>query len=192
MAYERLLEKKWGDLKHLETERHWFLGAFGVFVASGLAFLVQAGVEKFAGIIFGALAVLSVLGLSNALRVSWVLLLRQNDIIAIVNVWEKVADDASKQITGFWTFVRSEGTSREDGNLSLFLYGATPLFHVRGWRWGWDWLSLPMPLGVRLPPSLSSLYIWLYLACSFTFLCFALPSWCAWLVWLSGLVIPWW
>ena len=93
---QRLLEKRFEDIKHIETERHWFLGAYAVVVAGILTFLAQneqAGIFSFA---FAALTILSFLGLLHTLRAAWIGHLINNDIRQLVKHWEK--DPAVKDI----------------------------------------------------------------------------------------------
>jgi len=160
--FERLLEKKWGDLKHLETERHWFLGAFAVFVAGNLAFLSQINENNVSGIsqvhVYSVLSFLALIGLLHALRISWMLLKLQNDITEIVQKWQEGAGSSDKQIREFWSYTREEGILKI-GNHWAFVYGVTPIFSTGRWHlW-----KIPLPSGVRFPPSLASLHVWIYL-----------------------------
>ena len=70
--FERIINKKCVDLKHIETERHWFLGAFAVAVAGILAFLAQnTGDARLVGT--ALLTVLSFVGWVHAMRAGWML-----------------------------------------------------------------------------------------------------------------------
>lgn len=77
MNVERLLEKYYSDIRHVETERHWFLGAFAVAVAGVLAFLAQDIVPGHRAVGFGALVVISLLGLFYAIRAAQILSILQ-------------------------------------------------------------------------------------------------------------------
>jgi len=107
---ERLLEKVWGDIKHLETERHWFLGAFAVLVAGSLAFLSQIKENNVSGIspahVYGFLALLSLIGLLHALRIAGMLGTLQNRINEIAQMWGEGLDPSSNQFIRFWFFDR--------------------------------------------------------------------------------------
>ena len=76
----RLLEKLWGDIRHIETERHWFLGAYAVLVVGVLVADDLAVSKTFRGFPSGVLAVAGFLGLIHSVRAAWVLLLVQDKI----------------------------------------------------------------------------------------------------------------
>ena len=84
MDVERLLEKYNADIRHIETERHWFLGAYAVVAAGVLAFLAQNSIALNFIFGFGALWLLSLLGLIFSLRAGWVLGVLQSEIQDIV------------------------------------------------------------------------------------------------------------
>ena len=134
MDFERLLEKKWGDLKHLETERHWFLGAFAVVVAGSLSFLASVNKGTDSGIsallIYIVLSILSIIGLLHALRISWMLGKLQNDINNVVSKWQEGTDPDSKQVMEFWSFVRHEQSRTRLELLHYLVYVGSLLLWV--------------------------------------------------------------
>jgi len=156
MDYQGLLEQKWGGIKHLETERHWFLGALAVVVAGTLAFLSQKGgdpVINFSSV-YGALSILSFLGFLHALRVSFLLLKLQNDTQAIAQKW-MASGFIDAQFMGWWSF-RHLGVG-PSSDVWRFIWGAFNLFISRKKLLG----KIPLP-GFGLPPSFSALHIWVY------------------------------
>lgn len=137
MAYERLLEKKWGDIKHLETERHWFLGAFAVFVAGSLAFLSQLAAKNVSGIspsyVYVVLIFLSAIALVHALIIYRMLGRLQVDINEIVEEWRGGAESpADKRFMGRWSFVRGAGVAgfASLGALHVVLYFVAFVFFI--------------------------------------------------------------
>lgn len=181
LDFQRLLEKKWGDLKHLETERHWFLGAFAVVVACSLAFLSQGGNIDFLWV-YVVLSVLSAVGFAHALRISLLLLKLQNDTQAIAQKWR--ADGfIGEQFMNWWSYGRSGAGPSSD--VWRFILGSLNLFISRKKLGG----KIPL-LGFGLPPSLSALHIWAY----FLSLVFWLSVLHVWgYVWSSILfLLPFW
>ena len=89
---ERLLEKRFQDMRHIETERHWVLGTYAVIIAGILAFLPQipSNSNDFpaAEFAFGVLVILSITGLLHAWRAAIILHLIQVDVDEIVNKWQ--------------------------------------------------------------------------------------------------------
>lgn len=164
--FERLLEKKWADLRHLETERHWFLGFYSVLAGGGLALLGQINQGSNSVIspqlIFFVLFVLSVIGLLHTVAVQWGLGRIQTEINHIVEIWRKEDDGIyPKQIRRYWRFRRGRVDERAvRANASCAYYwGLTPLRPDRRWR---------------CPPSLASLHVLLYVVAGFLFLMFLL------------------
>ena len=82
---ERLLEKYFADIRHVETERHWFLGAYAVVIAGSLAFLAQDGQLRNFVFVFASLTGLSIVGFFQAWRSACVLGLLQKETEEIVN-----------------------------------------------------------------------------------------------------------
>lgn len=165
MNFERLLEKTWGDLKHLETERHWFLGAYAVLVAGSAAFLAQFDKSNASGIspvhVYFVLILVSLLGLLHALRIAWMLHHLQNDIVKIAREWQDRTDPHSWDILGFWSFRREEPSEEIHalGPRWAVAYGVNPLFLRSHGRWHlW---KIPLPSGFRFP-NLAALHVWVY------------------------------
>lgn len=94
--FERIINKKWGDLKHIETERHWFLGFFALAVAGILAFLAQNADARVIGV--WILAGLSFFGLLQAWQAGRALAQIQDDIKNLVGKWENL----NPTVEGFW------------------------------------------------------------------------------------------
>jgi hypothetical protein len=87
MDVQRLLEKYYADIRHIETERHWFLGAYAVVVAGVLAFLAQNSIPLNFIFGFGALWILAVFGFLHGFRSAWILGILQNEAKDIVINW---------------------------------------------------------------------------------------------------------
>jgi hypothetical protein len=88
MDVQRLLEKYFADIRHVETERHWLLGVYAVIVAGAIALLVEIQSTNHRAITVAVLLVLSVVGLLHTLRATLVLRLIQDEIKAIVEKWQ--------------------------------------------------------------------------------------------------------
>ena len=68
----RLLEKKWSDLRHVETERHWILTAYAVIVVGTLSLIVKPGIsDTISAIFFLFLAILGLIGGLHSFRAAW-------------------------------------------------------------------------------------------------------------------------
>ena len=86
---QRLLEKYYADIRHIETERHWFLAAYAVVVAGTLAFLAQSH-NQFSFLFgFGVLIALTIIGLLQSFRSAWTLEVVQTETREIVQLWMK-------------------------------------------------------------------------------------------------------
>jgi len=79
-SFELVVTKRWDDLKHIETERHWILGSYAVVVAGILAYLAQTNEDAILAFGYGMLVVLSFLGWLHTLRAAW-MLLKVQDVI---------------------------------------------------------------------------------------------------------------
>ena len=84
---ERLLEKYYDAIKHIETERYWCLGAYVVVVAGVLTFLAQNGDDRNFVYAYGVLVILSAIGFSHSWRAAGQVELNQVGIRKIVDLW---------------------------------------------------------------------------------------------------------
>jgi len=139
---ERLLEKRFQDIRHIETERHWLLGSYAVIVAGVLAFLsqVSVGINNLpnAEFAFGILISLSFLGFLHAWRAAIILYWIQQDTKEIVDYWK--CDPKTQDISWWkemwkWRHLRSQppkeggwlGNFRKDPALKVFAPWPLPL-----------------------------------------------------------------
>ena len=83
----------WGfhlnHIRHVETERHWFLGSFAIVVAGTLAFLAQDGQPRIYVFAFAVLSSLSVFGGLLAWRAGWIIVGLFAEIDIIIENWEQ-------------------------------------------------------------------------------------------------------
>ena len=133
MNVERLLEKYYLDIRHVETERHWFLGAYAIAAAGVLAFLAQDVIASHRAFGFGVLGVLSVLGCIHAIRAARILGVLQKEAGDVVDKWQKDPDLTDQDWRTMWKW-----PTRRDKN------------PPSGWLWGLiNW-------------HFSALYVWVY------------------------------
>ncbi len=123
---QRLLEKYYADIRHIETERHWFLAAYSIVVAGVLAFLGQD--DQLRNFVFGfaSLTGLTIVGFLHAFRASFVLNLVQKEVKAIVGSWDCAGEfgDTEWSVRWLWPTLREpEGK------------------HLSHWH---GWLQLPL------------------------------------------------
>jgi len=116
----RLLEKLWADLRHIETERHWFLGAYAV-IAVGVVALADdlAGLKAYRGFPFVVATGASLLGLIHTVRAAWALLLVQDKINAVVQEVKNVAPPKVPDVIDHWRF--GQGTPKGFGDSAKWL-----------------------------------------------------------------------
>jgi hypothetical protein len=145
MDIQRLLEKYYPDIRHIETERHWFLGAYAVVVAGVLAFLAQNSITLNFIFGFGALWILAVFGFLHGLRSAWILELLQNEAKDIVICWRDNPEGNNTQWIERWMWPSQRGKKPK-----------------RDW-----WSDLLCDLK-RPPPSFTSVSLWVYVV-SFCF-----------------------
>ena len=103
--FMRLLEKKWSDLRHVETERHWILTAYAVIVAGTLSLIVKTGNSDTSNAIsYLFLAILGMIAGLHSFRAAWQAREVQNSINKIVKEWEKGLDPKTTTYKAFWSF----------------------------------------------------------------------------------------
>ena len=104
----RLLEHRWSDLRHVETERHWILTAYAVIVAGVLSLIVDPDNSDTSNAIsYLSLAILGMIGGFHSFRAAWMLREVQENINDIVKRWkEGLNSEAStyKDYKDFWSF----------------------------------------------------------------------------------------
>ena len=118
--FQRLLEKKWSDLKHIETERHWILASYAVIsvgVLTSFEPLYVADATHVAG--YSILAILGFFGWVHAMRAAWILFLVQNDIDDAARNWASANLSRSHEYILLWGF--STGKRGRRSKLRWFL-----------------------------------------------------------------------
>ena len=104
----RLLEKKWSDLRHVETERHWILTAYAVIVAGVLSLIVDPdNSDTRNAISYLLLAILGLIGGLHSFRAAWLLREVQESINVIVSRWKEGLNSETstyKDYKDFWSF----------------------------------------------------------------------------------------
>lgn len=99
----RLIEKRYEDIRHIETEQHWFLASYAVVIAGVLAFLTPNEKQSIYVTAFGILFVVSLVGLLHALRATKILHDVQRDAKNIVSRWsEEATDDSGRSWRQKW------------------------------------------------------------------------------------------
>jgi len=103
--FMRLLEKKWTDLRHVETERHWILTAYAVIVAGTLSLIVKTGNSDASNAIsYLILAILGMIAGLHSFRAAWQLREVQNSIDKIVKEWKEGLNPETTTFKEFWSF----------------------------------------------------------------------------------------
>ena len=152
MDVQRLLEKYFSDMRHVETERHWFLGAYSVVIAGTLAFLAQDDSQFNHIFAYAGLVVLSFIGFLHALRSVWILELIQIEVGEIVEAWSRDPKLTSGVLIERWAWPhmpirQASGEWRTD----------------LGTQW---WRELLMP---RFPPQFTNIGVYIYVIGFFIF-----------------------
>lgn len=145
---ERLLEKLYGDIKHIEAERHWFLAAFAVAVAGSVAFLGQTFEKGTSLTVLSVLWVVSFLGLLHSFRAGSRLDLVQTHTRRVIDRWAEKLQSVGITWKEEWHWAKNAKITRRSS-------------------WWRNLLTLkPKDRGggIQRLPNFTTLYIWAYLS----------------------------
>jgi hypothetical protein len=145
LDFPRLLEKYFDDIKHIETESHWFFAAYAVVLAGVLTFLSREDGQSDFVFAWAVVLLLSFMGWLHSLPATKILYKLQNETVGLVRLWQ-------------------ESLTPKSDDFRLSEHWLWPLLRDGGQREHW-WSDLVVDLfkmRKRSPPHFSSIGVWVY------------------------------